>query len=208
MLCANDLFDALQPILIQVDNDTLQKRGVEREAFEACVNEKVSKYRDLFGLLDASFSSLCTIDPSEEECSKAHNRVTATMKHWRHLELSIMPKVHSFEDHAIGQMQCFGGIADKSEDFVEQSHQDGKREHRRTGRICNFRKRHNCAQRNEYIASDPMIQQQILDVHQSKRRMLTREVSLKEERTVAKKVAREEIRSEVMMRSILTTGIG
>jgi len=76
----------------------------------------------------------------------------------------ISPKVHIFEDHAAEQQRKHGGVADKSEDFVELSHQDGKREHRRTGRITNFEKQHICAQKNEWVMSDPKIQTQINEV--------------------------------------------
>jgi len=45
------------------------------------------------------------------------------MKHWRHMKLSISPKVHIFEDHAAELQRKHGGVAYKSEDFVELSHQ-------------------------------------------------------------------------------------
>ena len=158
------------------------------------MNETVDKYKDLFRLMDASFSSLCTINSSEADCNIAKEGATATMNQWWLMLLSVTPKVHSFEDHTVDQMIFFGGVADKSEDFAEWSHQDGKQEHQRTGWICNFSKWHNCAQRNKFITADPRIQQQIFYVHQNKRQRLSHEVSLKHEQTAAKKVIREEIR--------------
>ena len=64
MVCATALFDTLQPTFFQVDNDSLQHWGVDREEFEAAVSEKVTQYKDLLKLMDVSFSCLHTIDPS------------------------------------------------------------------------------------------------------------------------------------------------
>ena len=47
------------------------------------------------------------------------------MKTWQKLILSVTPKAHIFEDQAIDSMKALNGLGDKTEDFIEFSHQDG-----------------------------------------------------------------------------------
>jgi hypothetical protein len=197
---AQSIFDELLVIFLDVDDEWLQTREITREEFENVVSAAVADYKDMFRLMDAAFSSLRTINPTLEECDEAQRRVDKVLVKWRAMDISITPKVHIIEDHTVPQMRYHGGIGDKGEDFVEASHQNGKREHRRTGRVIFFKKRHNCAQKNEYINNDPAIQDQIFAVNNSKRRKLTREVSLSETRDAEKKAARDDGRREVCSR--------
>ena len=41
------------------------------------------------------------------------------MKTWHKLGLSVTPKAHIFEYHAIESMQALNGMGDKTEDFIE-----------------------------------------------------------------------------------------
>jgi hypothetical protein len=182
---AQSIFDELLVIFLDVDDEWLQTREITREEFENVVSAAVADYKDMFRLMDAAFSSLRTINPTLEECDEAQRRVDKILVKW----CATVP-----------QMRYHGGIGDKGEDFVEASHQNGKREHRRTGRVNFFKKRHNCAQKNEYINNDPAIQDQIFAVNNSKRRKLTREVSLSETRDAEKKAARDDGRREVCSR--------
>ena len=46
---------------------------------------------------------------------------------WRKLKLSVTPSAHLFEDHIVYQMKnIVGGWADKSEDYIKRTHQEGK----------------------------------------------------------------------------------
>jgi hypothetical protein len=116
------------------------------------------------------------------------------------VDISIKSKLYIFEDQAVPQIRDHGGIGDKGEDFVEGSHQNGTREHRRTGRVKNFRKRHNFAQKNDYINNHPAIQDLIIAVINNNRRKLTREVSLRETRDAENKAARDDERRDVCSR--------
>ena len=60
------------------------------------------------------------------------NTVSEALWLWRGLDMSVNPKCHALEDHLCDQMQCFGGIGDLGEDFIEQAHQDGIKDSRRT----------------------------------------------------------------------------
>jgi hypothetical protein len=58
------------------------------------------------------------------------------MKFWREMELSMeAPKVHAVQDHLCDQLIQYQGIGDLMEDFVEQAHQDGILDDRRTRSI-------------------------------------------------------------------------
>jgi hypothetical protein len=60
------------------------------------------------------------------------NTVSEALCLWRGLDMSVNPKCHAFEDHLCDQMLCFGGIGDLGEDFIEQAHQDGIKDSKRT----------------------------------------------------------------------------
>ena len=53
---------------------------------------------------------------------------------------NITPSAHLFEDHIVHQMKNdVGGLADKSEDHIERSHQDGKQSERIYCGLTNFK---------------------------------------------------------------------
>ena len=54
--------------------------------------------------LDAAFSCLQKFYPTCERIIEAGEFVVATMKTWRKLVLSVAPKPHIFDDHAIESM--------------------------------------------------------------------------------------------------------
>ena len=58
---------------------------------------------------------------------------------WKELKLSVTPSAHSLENHILKQMNYIdGGIADKTEDHIERSHQVGKRFEQRYKYVTDF----------------------------------------------------------------------
>ena len=58
---------------------------------------------------------------------------------WRELKLPVTPSAHLLEDHILNQMSSIeGGIADKTKDCVERSHQVGKGLERRYQCVADF----------------------------------------------------------------------
>jgi hypothetical protein len=53
------------------------------------------------------------------------------------MKLSVMPKCHASKDHACDQLELLKGLADFCEDWVEQLHQLGLKNNRRTKTIRN-----------------------------------------------------------------------
>jgi hypothetical protein len=58
------------------------------------------------------------------------------MLKWRDLGLSMkMSKIHALEDHLIATMEQWNEIGDFLEDFIEQAHQFGMKEEKRTANM-------------------------------------------------------------------------
>ena len=77
--------------------------------------------------LYVAFSCLWQVDRTCERIIEAGSSVAASMKTWRKIGLSVTPKAHIFEDHAIESMQAINGLGVTTEDFIELSHQYGAR---------------------------------------------------------------------------------
>jgi hypothetical protein len=66
---------------------------------------------------------------------KAREYATKAVAAWRIMKLSVTPKCHASEDHACDQLELLKGlVADFCEDWVEQLHQLGLKNNRRTFR--------------------------------------------------------------------------
>ena len=102
----------------KIKNNTIKKEKVTRV---------LDEYTNLFHVMDISFSCLRIIDPNEDEIKEA-KKTNFVLEHiWQNIKLSITPKAHILFTHAMAQFELLGGTADKVEDFVEKSHQDGKK---------------------------------------------------------------------------------
>ena len=63
------------------------------------------------------------------------------MVKWRELRLSTnMLKIHGIEDHLVNQMRKFNGIGCFIEDFIEQAHQFGMKDEKRTANMRDRKK--------------------------------------------------------------------
>ena len=72
------------------------------------------------------------------------------MVKWRDLRLSTdMLKIHGIEDHLVKQMRDFNGIGCFLEDFVEQAHQFGMRDEKRTANMPDRKRKYNIHLSNE-----------------------------------------------------------
>ena len=111
---------------------------------EVEVNDMIKRYIELSTLLDGLFSLARTPSgqASEGICEKTEKTVQAVMVKWRELRLSTnMLKIHGIEDHLVNQMRKFNGIGCFIEDFIEQAHQFGMKDEKRT---ANMRQKKGC----------------------------------------------------------------
>ena len=105
---------------------------------EVEVNDMINRYIELSTLLDGLFSLARTPSgqASEGICEKTEKTVQAVMVKWRELRLSTnMLKIHGIEDRLVNQMRKFNGIGCFIEDFIEQAHQFGMKDKKRTANM-------------------------------------------------------------------------
>ncbi len=106
---------------------------------DRCKNSEVlevtSKFRFSLTVFDAIFSMarLPSGFVNDADIRQLQDFVAEGMRLWRALKLSMeAPKPHAVEDHLCDQIIRLKGIGDLGEDWVEQSHQDGIRDNRRS----------------------------------------------------------------------------
>ena len=82
------------------------------------------------------------------------------------------PKFHILVNHTVAQVKWFRGIADLVEDFIERSHQTGKRLDHLTARMSSqcFRNQEMVKMHRRWMMSNPSVQNQIPTVKQESRR--------------------------------------
>ena len=127
-------------------------------------NEEIEKFcndhRDLLISLGEAFRLLRKIDPTEMHFEECKNYIETSMSKWRELNLSVTPKAHLFEDHALSQMKNVpGGLGHKTEDFVERNHQDGIRLDRRLHGLTDYEDRTRAALCYEEMGLKAPVQQ-------------------------------------------------
>jgi hypothetical protein len=97
------------------------------------------------GHLDALIAFLLTkqfqLDTNGPEKHKAEKHRDRLSNLWRYLRLSVMPKVHLVEAHAIGlcKKQNGFGCLDKDED--ETVYQTGEKDEKRYGNMADYKKK-------------------------------------------------------------------
>ena len=89
--------------------------------------DTLDRYSELFKCLDATFGFLRVVHPNETELDRTAAAVRLTHAIWLKMGFSITPKAHILFNHVCAQQRLYGGLADKCEDWIEQSHQTGMR---------------------------------------------------------------------------------
>ena len=93
-------------------------------------------FREVFVLWDGAFSYARKIDPTEEDCARYEEFITAAVIGHVNLGCSVTPKVHLMWKHTLYQMKNVpGGLGNKMEDWVEHQHQDQARIRKRLSRM-------------------------------------------------------------------------
>lgn len=76
-------------------------------------------------LLGSAFVILRIIEPTKADIVDTEKYIKDSLAQVQKMGLSIMQKVHVLENHTTKQLCAFKGIGNKTEDFIEHSHQDG-----------------------------------------------------------------------------------
>ena len=81
--------------------------------------------------------------------------IEKTMLCWRNVRLSIkMVKIHGIEDHLLDQVKKYNGIDCFIEDFIEQEHQFGMLDEKRTANMRDRTKASFNNSKNESISNN------------------------------------------------------
>ena len=167
MACARLIFDQVKQFLLeQLEEDGGSDR-VKREVTKRC--DIVAKALLLFdGLLSLLRTDHKDVTP--QLIAKAREYARKALAVWRILELSVTPKCHGSEDHACDQLELLKGLADFCEDWVEQLHQLGLKNNRRTKTIRNRDRKYKLYTQWEQLSGNRNIQQIKKEVEQKRKR--------------------------------------
>jgi hypothetical protein len=87
----------------------------------------MTNFLKICGLIDAAFTALSIIDPTDAEMDAAEANIKRLSLAWCEEKLSMNLKAHILEHHYIPFVRKFGGIGDYDESFIELAHQEGDR---------------------------------------------------------------------------------
>ena len=146
------------------------------------------------------FSKLRILDPTKIEIEEIDTAIKGLDKLWRQLDLNITPKMHILTCHTVEQVRLYGGIADKVEDFLEKSHQIGKKLDHLVARMSHqsFRQQEMVKIRRQWLTSDPSVSNQLQSVHLRQKRQRSTSRKRKLTKTETLKKVKMEKRKETM----------
>jgi hypothetical protein len=168
--------------------------GTVEEIMEVC-----EQHRQLLLCLDGLFSGLRTkryhLTAEIIEKTKAYrDRCLAIM---RHLSMSVTPKDHFIEDHAVELMLLHQGIGDLGEDQGEHNHQLEAKEDLRLGNVRCFRRREVFKSKQDGKKHGPGVKGKIAEIYQKHAKRKT--LAQTETRRAEKRQKRLEVREEALL---------
>ena len=204
-VCCRRLLDNIDNIFCEI-NTIIETKVSSKKSFVYTEMTRLTGVVDMFKLLfeymDVVFSKLRILDPTKLEIEEIDTAIKGLEKLWRQLDLNITPKMHILTYHTIEQVIRFGGIADKVEDFIEKSHQIGKRLDHLVARMNSqsFRQQELVKIRRQWLTTNPSVSKKICHIHQSKKRKPRdlRYVNVKETKTKSLIKVKREKRQRVM----------
>jgi hypothetical protein len=130
----NQLMTCSQTLMHDIQNVLLDAPVHDTRCSDDQTISWTEKFANILKVFDKVFSISRT--PSgqltEEQGRVLMLHVEESLRLWRGLSLNITQKVHAVEDHLCQQVCRLNGIGDLGEDFLEQSHQEGIKDHART----------------------------------------------------------------------------
>jgi hypothetical protein len=132
MSCARPIFDQIKSFLLERLEEDGGSERAKREVTKRCdiVANALLLFDGFLSLLRTDHNGL-----TPQLIMKARAFARKAVAVWRILDLSVTPKCHASEDHACDQLESLMGLADFCEDWVEQLHQLGLKNNRRTKTI-------------------------------------------------------------------------
>ena len=163
-VCCIRFLENNKELMIRLKEMCERRRQMPRTHEQPCTYDeminKLNSYSKLFECLDVVFAYLRILDPLEEELTISKKAIDNLRQLWTSLDLSVTPKAHILFTHVCEQQRRLNGLADKGEDFIELSHQEGIRLDYLTARIP---KKYDSKQKTQlsiqWRASNPLVQE-------------------------------------------------
>jgi hypothetical protein len=111
-------------------------------------------------------------DLTPELIAKAREHATKALAVWRTLKLSVTPKCHGSEHHAADQLEFLQGPADFCEDWVEQLHQLGSKNNRRTKGVRNRDRKCGLHTKWEQLSGNRIVRRMKVEAKENRKRKL------------------------------------
>jgi hypothetical protein len=200
---SDEIFERFKELLLEVDQEE------EGRCSDDEIGDMICRYSELCKLFDYLFSMARTPNGklTNEILNEMKRCLRVTMLKWRDLWLSMkMPKIHGLEDHLAAMMERWNGIGDFLEDFIEQAHQFGMKEEKRTANMRDRVRAANSHSKWEWadkMSSDVRIAKEEMTKKTSRKRKAGSEQPLRELRELEKRQKRMETRRACLNQATL-----
>ena len=145
------------------------------------INDVTERYIEICTLFDTLFS-LSRIVCGKllgEIIEKLRIIIKKIMLCWRNLRFSSkMPKIYGIEDHSLGQIIKYNEIGCFVEDFIEQAHQYGMLEERKSANMRDREKTTHDHSKMEMIRNNGKVINEIIEVKRNTRRVIKKRKSI------------------------------
>jgi hypothetical protein len=182
----------IQDYLLGLPDD--DKHCTDEELMEVC-----EIHKRLLGHMDGFFSEVRAkrFHISDGGMANAEMHRQHVLSIWRYLKVSVTPKLHVMEDHAIGLCSQHNGFGDLGEDAGERAHQEETKNDQRVWGIKGIIKKETTKSQFESMKKHPKVQGIRLEFNiKSKRKVAEGTTRSAAENKAAKKQRRMERRDE------------
>jgi hypothetical protein len=160
------IMDDIIVLLKELKDDTLID--------DIAIDRKCEKYRCILGNQDAIWSAVCGIDgllPTQEHIQNLKAAIEKGKQLWVELDLgTLQPKWHlAFDTHLLSQVVQYGGLADKTDEYIEKGHQYWRTFHSRYCRIASFNKQQLAIWKAERRSRHPRVAHEAIQIKKAKR---------------------------------------
>ena len=164
---ASLIFDDIKYLLLTINE-------CDRAAPNHEIEEQCGIYTEALGQFDALLALLRISNGkvTEADIVNARKHAKKAMESWRKLGLSVTMKAHLLEDHVIAMMARLNGIGDFMEDFIEQTHQFGDADERRSNGLRNRTLAANSHSKWEHVKNNPLVAMETAAVSKGTKRPL------------------------------------
>jgi hypothetical protein len=108
---------------------------------------------------------------TEEIVARTNQYHEQTLALWRYLGMSVMPKAHCIEQHAIPLLVKHKGFANLGKDSGKRMHQVQSKLDQRLGAIRDFKKKEVCKSKEETMTSFPDVKIKMEEMFENKSRV-------------------------------------